>query len=83
MSNPEYLSSRARNVALGMIDSRFVLLNAGDSSAVLHAETSMAIEMAHSLGAIDIDEHRHYNERLSRIYDAQAEEFLKDIRRAQ
>lgn len=82
MSRTAYLSIRARDVALGMIDSRFVLLNAGDSSATLHAETSMAIEMAHSLGAIDIDEHRHYVGRLERIYQMQSEAFTSDIRRS-
>lgn len=82
MSRASYLSSRARNVALEMIDSRFVLLNDGDSSATLHAETSMAIEMAHSLGAIDMDEHRHYVGRLYRIYSIQSEAFLADIRRS-
>ena len=75
------MSRRQHQVALDMIDSRFVLLNAGDSSATLHAETSMAIEMAHSLGAIDIDEHRHYVGRLHRIYSIQSEAFLADIRR--
>lgn len=82
MSSTSYLSRRARNVALDMIDSRFALLNAGDSSAALHAETSMAIEMAHSLGAIDIDEHRHYVARLDRLYSIQSEAFLADIRRS-
>lgn len=82
MSRAPYLSNRARNVALEMIDSRFVLLNDGDSSATLHAETSMAIEMAHSLGEIDIDEHRHYVGRLHRIYSIQSEAFLADIRRS-
>ena len=74
--------SRAHDTALGMIDSRFALLRAGDSSAQLHAETSMAIEMAHALGAIDISEHRHYVTRLDRIYQSQAEAFLTDIRRS-
>lgn len=75
------MSRRQHQVALDMIDSRFVLLNAGDSSATLHAETSMAIEMAHAVGAIDIDEHRHYVGRLHRIYSIQSEAFLADIRR--
>ena len=74
--------SRAHDTALGMIDSRFALLRDGNSSAQLHAETSMAIEMAHALGAIDIYEHRHYVARLHRIYQTQAEAFLADIRRA-
>lgn len=74
--------SRAHDTALGMIDSRFAMLNAGDTSATLHAETSMAIEMAHSLGAIDIKEHRHYVGRLDRIYQLQSEAFNADIRRS-
>ncbi len=74
--------SRAHDTALGMIDSRFALLRDGDSSAQLHAETSMAIEMAHALGAIDIEEHRHYAQRLDRIYQIQSEAFIADIRRS-
>ena len=74
--------SRKHDIALGMIDSRFVLLRNGDSSAQLYAETSMAIEMAHALGAIDIGEHHHYVARLDRIYQTQAESFLTDIRRS-
>lgn len=74
--------SRKHDIALDMIDSRFVLLRNGDSSAQLHAETSMAIEMAHALGAIDISEHHHYVARLDRLYQAQAEAFLTDIRRS-
>ncbi len=74
--------SRAHDTALAMIDSRFALLRDGDSSAQLHAETSMAIEMAHALGAIDIDEHRHYVDRLDRLYQIQSEAFLTDIRRS-
>jgi len=79
MSRASYLSSRARNVALDMIDSRFVLLNDGDSSATLHAETSMAIEMAHALGAIDIEEHRHYVARQDRIIERQHEELMQKL----
>ncbi|WP_219096583.1 hypothetical protein [Pseudomonas sp. UMAB-40] len=74
--------NRKHEVALGMIDSRFALLRNGDSSAQLHAETSMAIEMAHALAAIDIDEHRHYVDRLDRMYQVQSEAFLSDIRRS-
>ncbi|MHA6128872.1 hypothetical protein ACX3YD_22255 [Pseudomonas fluorescens group sp. PF-1] len=70
------------DIAVGMIDSRFEALNAGNSTATLHAETSMAIEMAHSLGAICMDEHRHYNLRLNRIYEAQAERNALATRRA-
>lgn len=68
-------------VAVDIIDSRFEKLHAGDTSPQLHAETSMAVEMAHSLGAIDIDEHRYYVARLDRLYQIQAEGFLADIRR--
>jgi len=74
--------SRKHDVALSMIDSRFALLQAGNTTAQLHAETSMAIEMAHALGAIDIDEHRHYVARQERIYNMQSEAFLTDIRRS-
>lgn len=68
--------SRAHNIAVGMIDSRFDKLLAGNTSAQLHAETSMAIEMAHALGAIDINEHRHYVDRQDRILDRQHRELM-------
>lgn len=75
------MSSRKHKIAVDMIDSRFALLNAGDTSAVVHAEASMAVELAYSLGAIDMDEHRHYVQRRDRIYARQAEAFQADIRR--
>ena len=75
------MNSRLHQIAVDMIDSRFALLQAGDTSAAVHAEASMAVELACSLGAIDIDEHRHYVERRDRIYSIQSEAFLADIRR--
>jgi hypothetical protein len=75
--------SRKHDVALGMIDSRFALLLAGNTSAQLHAETSMAIEMAHALGAIDIDEHQHYVARQDRILDRQHRDLMLLLERRQ
>ena len=75
------MSRRQHQIAVDMIDSRFSLLQAGETSAVVHAEESMAVELAYSLGAIDMDEHRHYVERRDRIYARQAEAFAADIRR--
>ncbi|OKO47362.1 hypothetical protein [Pseudomonas sp. BTN1] len=75
------MSRRQHQIAVDMIDSRFSLLQAGETSSVVHAEASMAVELAYSLGAIDIDEHRHYVERRDRIYARQAEAFIADIRR--
>jgi hypothetical protein len=62
-----------------MIDSRFAKLNEGSTSAQLHAETSMAIEMAHALGAIDISEHRHYVERQDRILGHQHQVLMQKL----
>ena len=73
------MNRRKHQVALDMIDSRFVLLNAGDSSATLHAETSMAIEMAHSLGAIDTSEHRHFVARQDRILERQHQDLMAKL----
>ncbi|MCK3849966.1 hypothetical protein [Pseudomonas sp. W2Jun17] len=75
------MSRRQHQIAVDMIDSRFALLQAGETSAVVHAEASIAVELAYSLGAIDMDEHRHYVERRDRIYARQAEAFAADIRR--
>lgn len=71
--------SRAHIIAVGMINSRFVELLAGNTSAQLHAETSMAIEMAHSLGAINISEYSHYVARQNRIIERQHQDLLAKL----
>ena len=71
--------SRKHQIAVEMIDSRFVQLSAGNTSAQLHAETSMAIEMAHALGAIDISEHRQYVNRQDRILDHQHQSLMQKL----
>ncbi|EIK69242.1 hypothetical protein PseBG33_1339 [Pseudomonas synxantha BG33R] len=63
-----------------MIDARFDCIRNGDTSAQLFAETSMAMEMAYALGAIDDGAFSHYKERYNRLYQTQAEAFLNDIR---
>lgn len=68
--------SRGHEVAVGMINSRFQQLLAGNTSAQLHAETSMAVEMAHALGAIDVREHQHYVERQDRILERQHQDLM-------
>lgn len=71
--------SSQHQIAVDMIDARFIQLQAGNTSAQLHAETSMAIEMAHALGAIDIGEHHHYVARQDRILDRQHQEILQKL----
>lgn len=73
--------SRNHQIAVAMIDSRLDLLQAGETSAVVHAEASMAVELAYSLSAIDTGEHRFYTERLNHIYSLQSEAALAEIRR--
>lgn len=75
--------SRAHDTALAMIDSRFVLLLNGNTSEQLHAETSMAIEMAYALGAIGLDEHRHYVARRHRILEREHAEFMARLPRSE
>lgn len=62
--------------AMQMIESRFKLLEAGDTSAVVHAELGMAIEMAHSCGVISLEEYYPLVRRQNAIYDEQAKVFL-------
>ena len=71
--------SSQHQIAVDMIDARFTQLQAGNTSAQLHAETSMAIEMAHALGAIDIGEHRYYVARQDRILERQHQEILQKL----
>ncbi len=75
------MSRRQHKIAVDMIDSRLDLLQAGDTSAVVHAEARMAVELAYSLEAIDTGEHRHYVDRLHHIYSMQSEAALAEIRR--
>ena len=62
--------------AMQIIESRFKLLEAGDTSAVVHAELSMAIEMAHSCGVISLEEYDPLVRRQNAIYDEQVKVFL-------
>lgn len=62
--------------AMQMIESRFKLLESGDTSAVVHAELSMAIEMAHSCGVISLEEYDPLVQRHNAIYDEQSKTFL-------
>ena len=71
--------SRNHEIAVGMINSRFQKLLAGNTSAQLHAEVSMAYEMAHSLGAIDISEYSHYVARQNRIIERQHRDLLAKL----
>jgi len=73
--------SRAHSVAVGMIDSRFDCLRAGETSTQLFAETSMAMEMAYALGAINDIEFGNYKARFHRFHESQAAEFVADILR--
>lgn len=63
--------------AMQIIESRFKLLEAGDTSAVVHAELSMAIEMAHSCGVISLEEYAPLVRRQNSIYKKQDAEFTK------
>ena len=71
--------SRNHEIAVGMINSRFLKLRAGNTSAQLHAEVSMAYEMAHSLGAIDTNEHRHFVARQDRILERQHQDLMAKL----
>lgn len=62
--------------AMQIIESRFKLLEAGDTSAVVHAELGMAIEMAHSCGVISLEEYDPLVRRQNAIYDEQVKVFL-------
>lgn len=63
-------------IAVRMIEARFEAINRGDPSDGLHAETSMAIEMAYALGAISLEEHRYYVQRRDKIIDLEHKEFM-------
>ena len=63
--------------AMQIIESRFKLLEAGDTSAVVHAELGMAIEMAHSCGVISLEEYGPLVRRQNAIYKKQDVEFTR------
>ena len=68
---------RNHDNAMQIIESRFKHLEAGSTSAVVHAELSMAIEMAHSFGVISLEEYDPLVRRQNAIYKKQDEEFTK------
>jgi len=68
------------DIATGMIDSRFNLINLGDTSAAVHAEASMAVEMAHALGIIDSTEYDYYRAWHNRIIGIQHRQTLERMR---
>jgi RNase P subunit RPR2 len=64
--------------AVDIIEARISAL-IKSSSGMLHGETSMAIEMAYTLGAIDIHLHRHYVARLGKIIEREQIELMRKI----
>lgn len=67
--------------AMQIIESRFKLLEAGDTSAVVHAELGMAIEMAHSCGVISLEEYDPLVRRHNTIYDKQSKAVMAILER--
>lgn len=51
------------DTAVGIIERRLITMEVGDDSTQLSSETSMAIEMAYALGAIDCSEYQGYVKR--------------------
>lgn len=60
------------DTAVGIIENRLITMEAGDDSTELSSETSMAIEMAYTLSAIDCDEYQRY---VSRRHSARTQHF--------
>ncbi len=65
--------------AMQIIESRLRLVELGDTSAVVHAEAAMAIEMAHSCGVICIDDYAALVRRFNVAYSDQARAAIKLI----
>jgi hypothetical protein len=68
-------------IAIGIIDSRIEKLVAIGDDIALHSETSMAVEMAYALGAIDCKEHTRYTQCLMFIYSRNAQHLIEKMRR--
>lgn len=71
---------RTNVIACGIIESRIDKMLAGDTSSSLESETSMAIEMAYALGAIECEEHTHYVRRINKIVERAQKEFMANLR---
>ena len=69
------------DTAAGMIDSRIDKLIAIGDDISLHSETSMAVEMAYALGAIDCLEHKRYGQCLMFIQSRNTMALLEKMRR--
>lgn len=71
---------RTNVIACGIIESRIDNMLAGDTSSSLESETSMAIEMAYALGAIQCEEHTHYVRRVNKILERNHTELMHKLR---
>jgi len=63
-----------------MIEEEFKGLTSAIHPATCHGRLSMAIELAYSLGAIDIEEHRYYNARHRKIIQHEHDELMARMR---
>lgn len=71
---------RTNVIACGIIESRIDKMLAGDTSSSLESETSMAIEMAYALGAIQCEEHKYYVRRVNKILERNHTELMHKLR---
>lgn len=70
------------DTAMRMIDEEFKSLTTAIHPATCHGRLRMAIELAYSLGAIDIDEHRYYNAHHRMIIQREHDELMARMRGA-
>lgn len=70
------------DVAVRMIEEEFKGLTTAIHPPTCHGRLTMAIEMAHSLGSIDMEEHRHFSERHRRIIEREHDELIARMRSA-
>jgi len=80
-TSTEERDMRNHKTALGIIESRFLALDAGNDSLHLHAEAEMAVEMAYALGAIDCTEHREYKRRQMELHARSHARTMENMRR--
>lgn len=79
------MKEKTRQDAIDIIESRIKALADSNGDHLvkhgLNVEAAMAIDMSHLFGAIDLDEQRHYKERLERIVERDHQQWLEQTRR--
>lgn len=75
------MNEQTREKVRDLIEARFLAVANQGLTCCLQREIETMVDMAGLCGAIDIDEQRHFKERLNRMVERDHEQWLEQARR--